>query len=170
MEQPVTISLALAATILVATVPVFVTVFYLLPLASDFISMAIALAPLVADMRLHHGSAEDRSNGSVDGGVFHCWIQHRQCHELRYRSPFLILRSQFCLVSAWPSFSSPQFFQKHRHSPCVFFASSFAFASAAFPRHGKVRFRRLLIRFAIRPRIPLFASKTNRLQRGSVTQ
>ena len=47
MEQPVTISLALAATILVATVPVFVTVFYLLPLASNFISMAIALAPLL---------------------------------------------------------------------------------------------------------------------------
>jgi uncharacterized membrane protein YccC len=47
MEQPVTISLALAATITVATVPVFVTVFYLLPLASDFVSMAIALAPLL---------------------------------------------------------------------------------------------------------------------------
>ena len=47
MEQPVTISLALAATILLATVPVFVTLFYLLPLASDFVSMAIALAPLM---------------------------------------------------------------------------------------------------------------------------
>jgi uncharacterized membrane protein YccC len=47
MEQPVTISLALAVTILVATVPVFVTVFYLLPLASDFVSMAFALAPLL---------------------------------------------------------------------------------------------------------------------------
>jgi uncharacterized membrane protein YccC len=47
MEQPVTISLALAVTILVATVPVFVTVFYLLPLASDFVSMAFALAPLM---------------------------------------------------------------------------------------------------------------------------
>jgi uncharacterized membrane protein YccC len=47
MEQPVTISFALAATILVATVPVFVTVFYLLPLASDFVSMAFAIAPLL---------------------------------------------------------------------------------------------------------------------------
>jgi uncharacterized membrane protein YccC len=47
MEQPVTISLALAATILVASVPVFVTVFYLLPLAGDFVSMALALAPLL---------------------------------------------------------------------------------------------------------------------------
>jgi uncharacterized membrane protein YccC len=46
-EQPVTISFALAATILVATVPVFVTVFYLLPLASDFVSMAFAIAPLL---------------------------------------------------------------------------------------------------------------------------
>ena len=46
-EQPVKISFALAATILVATVPVFVTVFYLLPLASDFVSMAFAIAPLL---------------------------------------------------------------------------------------------------------------------------
>ena len=47
MEQPVRISLALAATILVATVPIFFTVFYLLPLASDFVGMAFALAPLM---------------------------------------------------------------------------------------------------------------------------
>ena len=47
MEQPVTISLALATTILLATVPVFVTLFYLLPRASDFVSMAFALAPLL---------------------------------------------------------------------------------------------------------------------------
>jgi uncharacterized membrane protein YccC len=47
LEQPVTISLALAATILVAIVPVFVTVFYLLPLAPDFVGMAFALAPLM---------------------------------------------------------------------------------------------------------------------------
>jgi len=47
MEQPVTISLALAVTILVASAPVFVTVFYLLPLADDFVSMALALAPLL---------------------------------------------------------------------------------------------------------------------------
>jgi uncharacterized membrane protein YccC len=47
MEQPVRISVALAATILVATVPIFFTVFYLLPLASDFVGMAFALAPLM---------------------------------------------------------------------------------------------------------------------------
>lgn len=47
MGQPVTISLALVVTLLVATIPVFVTVFYLLPLASDFVSMAFALAPLL---------------------------------------------------------------------------------------------------------------------------
>jgi uncharacterized membrane protein YccC len=47
IEQPVKISFALAATILVATVPVFVTVFYLMPLASDFVSMACAIAPLL---------------------------------------------------------------------------------------------------------------------------
>jgi uncharacterized membrane protein YccC len=47
MEQPVKISFALAATILVATVPVFFTVFYLLPLASDFVGTAFALGPLM---------------------------------------------------------------------------------------------------------------------------
>ncbi|HVO92340.1 MAG TPA: FUSC family protein [Terriglobales bacterium] len=47
MERPATISVALAATILIAIAPVFVTVFYLLPLASNFISMALALAPLM---------------------------------------------------------------------------------------------------------------------------
>jgi uncharacterized membrane protein YccC len=47
IEQPVKISFALAAAILVATVPVFVTVFYLMPLASDFVSMAFAIAPLL---------------------------------------------------------------------------------------------------------------------------
>jgi uncharacterized membrane protein YccC len=47
MEQPVTITLVLAVTILVASVPVFVTVFCLLPLADDFASMAFMLAPLL---------------------------------------------------------------------------------------------------------------------------
>jgi uncharacterized membrane protein YccC len=47
MDRPATISLALAITILVAAVPIFVTLFYLLPLASDFVSMAMALAPLI---------------------------------------------------------------------------------------------------------------------------
>jgi uncharacterized membrane protein YccC len=47
MERPATISVALAATILIAIVPVFVTLFYLPPLASDFVSMALALAPLM---------------------------------------------------------------------------------------------------------------------------
>jgi uncharacterized membrane protein YccC len=47
MEQPEKITLAAAATILVAAVPVFVTQFYLLPYASDFVSMAAVLAPLL---------------------------------------------------------------------------------------------------------------------------
>jgi uncharacterized membrane protein YccC len=47
MEQPVIGTLALAITLLVAIAPVFATLFYLLPLASDFPSMAAALAPLL---------------------------------------------------------------------------------------------------------------------------
>jgi uncharacterized membrane protein YccC len=46
MERPDKISMAAAATVLVAAVPVFATQFYLLPLAVDFPSMAVALAPL----------------------------------------------------------------------------------------------------------------------------
>jgi uncharacterized membrane protein YccC len=46
IEQPDKISMAAAGTVLVAAVPVFVTQFYLLPLAVDFPSMAVALAPL----------------------------------------------------------------------------------------------------------------------------
>jgi uncharacterized membrane protein YccC len=47
LEQPDKISMALAATVLVATVPIFATQFYLMPLAVDFPSMAVALAPLM---------------------------------------------------------------------------------------------------------------------------
>jgi uncharacterized membrane protein YccC len=47
LEQPDKISLAAAATVLVAAVPVFATQFYLMPLAVDFPSMAVALAPLM---------------------------------------------------------------------------------------------------------------------------
>jgi uncharacterized membrane protein YccC len=47
MEQPLIGTFALAITLLVAIAPVFVTLFYLLPLASDFPSMAAALAPLL---------------------------------------------------------------------------------------------------------------------------
>ena len=47
LEQPDKISMALAATVLVAAVPVFATQFYLMPLAIDFPSMAVALAPLM---------------------------------------------------------------------------------------------------------------------------
>ena len=47
LEQPDKISMAAAATVLVAAVPVFATQFYLLPLAVDFPSMAVALAPLM---------------------------------------------------------------------------------------------------------------------------
>ena len=46
LEQPDKISMAAAGTVLIAAVPVFVTQFYLLPLAVDFPSMAVALAPL----------------------------------------------------------------------------------------------------------------------------
>jgi uncharacterized membrane protein YccC len=46
-EQPDKVSMALAATVLVAAVPVFATQFYLMPLAVDFPSMAVALAPLM---------------------------------------------------------------------------------------------------------------------------
>jgi uncharacterized membrane protein YccC len=46
IEQPDKISMAGAGTVLIAAVPVFVTQFYLLPLAVDFPSMAVALAPL----------------------------------------------------------------------------------------------------------------------------
>jgi uncharacterized membrane protein YccC len=46
LEQPDKISMAAAATVLIAAVPVFTTQFYLMPLA-DFPSMAVALAPLM---------------------------------------------------------------------------------------------------------------------------
>jgi uncharacterized membrane protein YccC len=44
-EQPDKVSMAAAATVLIAAVPVFATQFYLMPLAVDFPSMAVALAP-----------------------------------------------------------------------------------------------------------------------------
>jgi uncharacterized membrane protein YccC len=47
MEQPDKISMAAAATVLIAAGPVFATQFYLMPLAVDFPSMAVALAPLM---------------------------------------------------------------------------------------------------------------------------
>ncbi len=47
MVQPDKISMAAAATVLIAAVPVFATQFYLMPLAVDFPSMAVALAPLL---------------------------------------------------------------------------------------------------------------------------
>jgi uncharacterized membrane protein YccC len=47
LEQPDKISMAAAATVLVAAIPVFATQFYLMPLAVDFPSMAVALAPLL---------------------------------------------------------------------------------------------------------------------------
>jgi uncharacterized membrane protein YccC len=47
LEQPDKISMAAAATVLVTAVPVFATQFYLMPLAVDFPSMAVALAPLM---------------------------------------------------------------------------------------------------------------------------
>jgi uncharacterized membrane protein YccC len=47
LERPDKISLAAAATVLVTAGPVFATEFYLMPLAVDFPSMAVALAPLI---------------------------------------------------------------------------------------------------------------------------
>jgi uncharacterized membrane protein YccC len=47
LEQPDKISMAAAATVLIAAIPVFATQFYLMPLAVDFPSMAVALAPLL---------------------------------------------------------------------------------------------------------------------------
>jgi uncharacterized membrane protein YccC len=47
LEQPDKISMAAAATVLIAAAPVFATQFYLMPLAVDFPSMAVALAPLM---------------------------------------------------------------------------------------------------------------------------
>ena len=47
LEQPDKVSMAAAATVLIAAVPVFATQFYLMPLAVDFPSMAVALAPLL---------------------------------------------------------------------------------------------------------------------------
>jgi uncharacterized membrane protein YccC len=45
IEQPDKVSMAAAATVLIAAFPVFATQFYLMPLAVDFPSMAVALAP-----------------------------------------------------------------------------------------------------------------------------
>jgi uncharacterized membrane protein YccC len=47
LEQPDKISMAAAATVLVAAAPVFATQFYLMPRAVDFPSMAVAIAPLM---------------------------------------------------------------------------------------------------------------------------
>jgi uncharacterized membrane protein YccC len=47
LEQPDKITIAAAATVLIVSVPVFATQFYLMPLAVDFPSMVVALAPLL---------------------------------------------------------------------------------------------------------------------------
>ena len=47
MQRPDKIALACIATVLLAAVPVFVTQFHLMPLAVDFPSMAVAIAPLL---------------------------------------------------------------------------------------------------------------------------
>jgi uncharacterized membrane protein YccC len=47
LEQPVKISVALVATLLIAFIPVFGTVYGLLPMATDFVSMSVAIAPLL---------------------------------------------------------------------------------------------------------------------------
>ncbi|MBV9530273.1 MAG: FUSC family protein, partial [Bradyrhizobium sp.] len=47
MEQPDKLSIAAGVCILVAAIPVFATQFYLMPLAVDFLSMALTIAPLM---------------------------------------------------------------------------------------------------------------------------
>ncbi|MGY8663806.1 FUSC family protein [Bradyrhizobium sp. UFLA05-109] len=47
IDRPEKISLALGATVLIAAVPAFVTQFYLLPYSVDFVSMSLALAPVM---------------------------------------------------------------------------------------------------------------------------
>ena len=47
MRQATKITLAAAATIVAAAIPVFVTQIWLLPYATDFVSMAVVLAPLL---------------------------------------------------------------------------------------------------------------------------
>jgi uncharacterized membrane protein YccC len=47
LDQPDKSSMAAAATVLIVAVPAFATQFYLMPLAVDFPSMAVALAPLI---------------------------------------------------------------------------------------------------------------------------
>jgi len=47
LERPDKVSMAAAATILVTAAPVFATQFHLMPLSVDFVSMAVALAPLM---------------------------------------------------------------------------------------------------------------------------
>jgi uncharacterized membrane protein YccC len=47
LEQPDKISMVAAATVIIAALPIFATQFYLMPLALDFPSMAVALAPLM---------------------------------------------------------------------------------------------------------------------------
>ena len=46
-EQPVKITVAGIATLLIGFIPVFGTVFGLLPMATDFVSLSVALAPLL---------------------------------------------------------------------------------------------------------------------------
>jgi len=47
MPNPDKITMAAVATVIIAAIPVFATQFYLMPLAVDFPSMAVALAPLI---------------------------------------------------------------------------------------------------------------------------
>ena len=47
IERPEKISQALAATVVIAAVPAFVTQFYLLPYGVDFVSMSFTLAPVL---------------------------------------------------------------------------------------------------------------------------
>ena len=77
MERPEKIGLAADVTLLVAAVPVFMTLFYLLPLGSDFPSMARRAGVPLADRRLYYRSTEDRTARLAVGRLFCDGIQHR---------------------------------------------------------------------------------------------
>ena len=82
LEQPDKISMAAAATVLIAAVPVFATQFYLMPLAVDFPSMAVALAPLMLTCGFIMAQPRIGPLGLLSAVVLRLCIEHRQCHDL----------------------------------------------------------------------------------------
>jgi uncharacterized membrane protein YccC len=82
LEQPDKISMALAATVLVAAVPVFATQFYLMPLAVDFSLDGGSARTADADLRFHHGAAAHRPARPLVCRVLRLRLEHRQCNDL----------------------------------------------------------------------------------------